>query len=138
TRRRRSPPRRWRRAASRRKARKGCAPFSRSGNRRGTDGPEPPVIRRLLVANRGEIAVRVMHACRELGIETAAVYSDADAGAPNALAADRAIRIGPAPALESYLSIPRVIEAARSAEADAIHPGYGFLSENPAFAETCA
>src|SRR5262245_21227585 len=96
------------------------------------------MIRRLLIANRGEIALRIVRACRELGIETVAVYSDADAASPHALAADRAIGIGPAAASESYLSIPSVIEAARAAAADAIHPGYGFLSENAAFADACA
>ncbi|HJZ70880.1 MAG TPA: acetyl-CoA carboxylase biotin carboxylase subunit [Vicinamibacterales bacterium] len=95
-------------------------------------------IRRLLVANRGEIAVRVIRACRELGIESVAVYSDADAGAPHVAAADRSVRVGPSPAAESYLSIPRIIEAATSAGADAIHPGYGFLSENATFAMACA
>src|SRR5262249_36561606 len=95
-------------------------------------------IRRLLVANRGEIAVRVIRACRELGIESVAVYSDADAGAPHVAAADRSVRVGPSPAAESYLSIPRVIEAATSSGADAIHPGYGFLSENARFAAACA
>jgi acetyl-CoA carboxylase biotin carboxylase subunit len=96
------------------------------------------LIRRLLIANRGEIALRIIHACRELGIESVAVHSDADARAPHALAADRAVPIGPAPASESYLSIPRIIEAARSSEADAVHPGYGFLSENAGFADACA
>ena len=96
------------------------------------------VLKRLLVANRGEIAVRIIRSCRELGIESIAVYSSADAGAPHALAADRAIAIGPAPASDSYLSIPGIILAAQSAGADAIHPGYGFLSENPRFAEACA
>jgi 3-methylcrotonyl-CoA carboxylase alpha subunit len=96
------------------------------------------VIRRLLIANRGEIAVRIIRACRELGIESVAVYSDADASAVHAAAADRRVRIGPAPAVESYLSIPTIIEAARSTGADAIHPGYGFLSENAAFAAACA
>jgi acetyl-CoA carboxylase biotin carboxylase subunit len=90
------------------------------------------------VANRGEIAVRIIRACQELGIESVAVYSDADAGAPHVLAADRAIAIGPAPATQSYLSIPTLLDAARTAEADAVHPGYGFLSENAAFAEACA
>jgi acetyl-CoA carboxylase biotin carboxylase subunit len=94
-------------------------------------------IRRLLVANRGEIAIRVIRACREMGIESVAVYSDADAGAEHVLAADRAVRIGPASPAESYLSIPAVIEAARATAADAIHPGYGFLSENAAFARAC-
>jgi acetyl-CoA carboxylase biotin carboxylase subunit len=96
------------------------------------------LIRRLLIANRGEIALRIIRACRELGIESVAVHSDADARAPHALAADRAVPIGPAPASESYLSIPRIIEAARSSEADAVHPGYGFLSENAGFADACA
>src|SRR5262249_27130434 len=96
------------------------------------------VIRRLLIANRGEIAVRVIRACRELGIESIAVYSDADASAPHVAAADESVRIGPAAAAESYLSIPRIIAAATSAGADAIHPGYGFLSENARFATACA
>jgi acetyl-CoA carboxylase biotin carboxylase subunit len=95
------------------------------------------MIKRLLIANRGEIAVRIIRACRELGIETVAVYSDADRGAPHAVAADRALPIGPAPAIQSYLSIPRIVDAARQSRADAIHPGYGFLSENAAFARAC-
>lgn len=92
---------------------------------------------RLLIANRGEIAVRVIRACRELGIESVAVYSDADTRAQHVLAADRAVRIGPPPPTESYLSIPAVIDAARATGAQAVHPGYGFLSENPAFARAC-
>src|SRR5256885_13347252 len=96
------------------------------------------MMRRLLIANRGEIAIRIIAACRELGIETVAVHSTVDADAPHVRAADRAIAIGPAPALESYLSIPRLIEAGQQAEADAVHPGYGFLSENAAFADACA
>jgi 3-methylcrotonyl-CoA carboxylase alpha subunit len=96
------------------------------------------VIGRLLIANRGEIALRIVRACRELHIESVAVHSDADALAPHVLAADRAVAIGAAPVSDSYLSIPRVIAAARASAADAIHPGYGFLSENPAFANACA
>ena len=98
----------------------------------------PFMIRRLLIANRGEIALRIIHACRELGIESVAVFSDADRPAPHVVAADRSVHIGPAPATDSYLNIPRLIDAARAAGADAVHPGYGFLSENPAFAEACA
>ena len=96
------------------------------------------MIKRLLIANRGEIALRIIRACRELGIESVAVYSEADARAPHVAAADRAIPIGPAPASHSYLSIPRILDAARASAADAIHPGYGFLSENAAFAGACA
>ncbi len=96
------------------------------------------MIRRVLIANRGEIACRVIRTCRRMGIGTVAVYSDVDAGAPHVAMADTAAPIGPAPALESYLNIKRVIEAARKSGADAIHPGYGFLSENPDFAEACA
>jgi 3-methylcrotonyl-CoA carboxylase alpha subunit len=92
------------------------------------------VIRRVLIANRGEIALRVMRTCRTLGIETVAVYSDADAGSPHVLAADAAVRIGPPPAAESYLNVGALIDAARATGADAVHPGYGFLSERAHFA----
>jgi acetyl-CoA carboxylase biotin carboxylase subunit len=95
------------------------------------------MIRRLLIANRGEIAVRIIAACRELGIRSLAVYSEADAHAFHVEAADEAIVIGPAPARESYLSIPAVMRAAKASGADAIHPGYGFLSENAEFAAAC-
>jgi geranyl-CoA carboxylase alpha subunit len=92
---------------------------------------------RLLVANRGEIARRVIRSARAAGLHTIAVYSQADAGAPHTLDADESVLLGPAPAAQSYLSIERVVEAANSTGADAVHPGYGFLSENSAFAAAC-
>lgn len=95
------------------------------------------MFQRILVANRGEIALRVIRACRDLGIEVVAVYSTADRGAPYLQLADRAICIGPPVASESYLKIANLISAAEIADVDAIHPGYGFLSENPHFAEVC-
>ena len=94
-------------------------------------------MKKVLIANRGEIALRIIRACREMGLATVAVYSDVDRAAPHVLAADEAARLGPAPASESYLRGDRIISAARILDADAIHPGYGFLSENAAFADAC-
>ena len=93
---------------------------------------------RVLIANRGEIAVRVIRTLHELGIEAVAVYSTADRGALHTRLADHAVCIGPPPAAESYLSIPSVIAAAETTGCEAIHPGYGFLAENPAFVLACA
>ncbi len=95
-------------------------------------------ITKILVANRGEIARRIFRTCRAMGIGTVAVYSDADAAMPFVREADEAVCIGPAPSRESYLVVEKIIEAAQRTGADAIHPGYGFLSENAAFAEACA
>src|SRR5438105_5070910 len=95
------------------------------------------MFQRILVANRGEIALRIIRACRDLGIEVVAIFSEADRDAPYLNLADEAICIGPAAAAESYLHIPRIISAAEIADVEAIHPGYGFLSENPHFAEVC-
>lgn len=95
------------------------------------------MIKKILVANRGEIAVRVMRSCKEMEIRTIAVFSEADRAARHVMYADEAYCIGPAEARESYLNIDRIIQVALEHGADAIHPGYGFLSENPDFARRC-
>ena len=92
------------------------------------------MIQKVLIANRGEIAVRVMRSCKEMGIRTVAVFSEADRTARHVMYADEACLIGPAASKESYLNIDNIIKAARQHHADAIHPGYGFLSENADFA----
>lgn len=96
------------------------------------------MLRKVLIANRGEIALRVVRACRELGIASVVVYSDDDEGSAAVTAADERVRIGPAAAKRSYLNMPALLEAAARTGADAVHPGYGFLSEDPDFAEVCA
>src|SRR5487761_1862977 len=95
-------------------------------------------LQRVFIANRGEIALRAVRACRSLGLETVAAYSTADANSPHVWAADRAICIGPPPPRDSYLNIAGLVEAAKASGCDAIYPGYGFLSEKSEFAAACA
>ena len=97
-----------------------------------------PAIHKILIANRGEIACRIQRTAQALGYRTVAVFSDADADALHVQMADQAVNIGPAPVQQSYLNIPAILDAARRSGADAIHPGYGFLSENAGFARACA
>src|SRR3989338_3657181 len=92
---------------------------------------------KILVANRGEIALRIIRACKEMGVRTVAIYSEPDANSPHVHLADEAVCIGSAPASQSYLNIPAIISAAEITDVDAIHPGYGFLAENAHFAEIC-
>ena len=96
-----------------------------------------PQLTKILIANRGEIACRIQRTAQALGYRTVAIYSDADAQALHVQMADEAVHIGPAPVQQSYLNIAAILEAARKTSADAIHPGYGFLSENPDFARAC-
>src|SRR5512138_114948 len=95
------------------------------------------MFKKVMIANRGEIAVRLIRACREMEIPTVAIYSEADRKALHVRYATEAYCVGPAPSAQSYLAMEKIIQVARDSGADAIHPGYGFLSENPTFAQKC-
>ena len=95
------------------------------------------MFKKILIANRGEIAVRIIKACQELGVNTVAIYSDVDKKAPHVQLADEAVCLGDPTPVQSYLNIPKIIKIAREVKAEAIHPGYGFLAENPDFAHSC-
>ncbi|MHB8104935.1 MAG: biotin carboxylase N-terminal domain-containing protein, partial [Dehalococcoidales bacterium] len=95
------------------------------------------MFKKILIANRGEITVRIIRTCREMGIKTVTVYSEADVDSLHVKLADEAYPIGPAETINSYLNAKKILEVAQKCKADAIHPGYGFLAENPGFVETC-
>jgi acetyl-CoA carboxylase biotin carboxylase subunit len=95
------------------------------------------MIHKVLIANRGEIAVRIIRSCREMGIKTVAIYSTVDKDAMHVRMADQSVCVGPPESSESYLNVPSILSAIEITDADSVHPGYGFLAENPAFAEIC-